>query len=206
MTWSARAVAQPLIDLPRRTIFNCSAGLDSGDLGDCIVTPQELAALSAVLSLGAAIASAVAAWRVPHSVAKYMERRRAENDLISRKTAILDVLMTNRATVGSRESTAALNSIFLVFRENPKVISAFKRFIQGTEMMPVDGSFIVERYKAIIASIVEDLGLGANISPNEIDQHYFPTVMMRQLEAEMHDIDRRLQEKAFGANVDSPNI
>lgn len=157
------------------------------------MTAQELAVCAAALSAFAAIASATAAWRVPHAVAKYADERRKESEARARKQGVLEALIQHRATISYPASVAALNSIPMVFPAESKVREAFNRFMAAANAKPFEPARLIERHLLIINAIVEDLGLDGQLTQSDLDTAYYPELLGRAHQVETEDVIRRSQ-------------
>jgi hypothetical protein len=139
----------------------------------------------------AALASAIAAWRVPYAVAEFNTRNQRADREFTAKRELLGVLLENRAFISSATSVGAINAVVFVFSKSQKVRDAHKRFMTAANAKPFLGLTLSERYVALINAIVVDLGLDGEIAASDIDDFYFPEMLNRALEVQQRDLIAR---------------
>ena len=116
------------------------------------------------------------------------------------KTKIFTVLMSKRYDIAAEESVNALNMIDVVFYKSEKVRTAWKSFLEATNLpdSQVKAQTINDRHLKLLEVIAEDIGY-REVRWDDIKQYYYPVGLsnLRQDEAVL----RRVQIDAGLAQI-----
>lgn len=127
----------------------------------------------------------------------YWQRR---NQSKNEKVSIFTILMSKRYDIASEESVNALNMIDVVFYKSEKVRSAWKQFLDATNLpdSPTRSQTINDRHLKLLEVIAEDIGY-REVRWDDIKQYYYPVGLssLRQDEAVL----RRVQIDAGLAQI-----
>ena len=116
------------------------------------------------------------------------------------KIKIFTILMSKRYDIAAEESVNALNMIDVVFYESEKVRSAWKSFLEATNLpdSPTKNPTINDKHLKLLEVIAENIGY-KGIRWDDIKQYYYPVGLdnLRQYEAVL----RRVQIDAGLAQI-----
>lgn len=126
----------------------------------------------------------------------WQKKSQAKNE----KIKIFTILMSKRYDITAEESVNALNMIDVVFYESEKVRSAWKSFLEATNLpdSPTKNPTINDRHLKLLEVIAENIGY-KEIRWDDIKQYYYPVGLadLRQDEAVL----RRVQIDAGLAQI-----
>jgi hypothetical protein len=153
----------------------------------------EPAVVAAFLSAVAAIASAIAAWRVPISTALAADKLKREGDAKSEerrlKLYVFTTLMQERARVYSLEGVRALNLIDVVFNGSPRVREAWAHLYTGFTGTRVPVHALEERIGVLLKEMAADIGLSDGLRVDDFGRVYFPNALAE--EQRIQDLERQ---------------
>lgn len=142
--------------------------------------------IAPLLSAVAAIAAAVAAWRVPLATARMADqlRQRSDADMESRRFRlnIFAYIMQGRAEIWSEETVRALNSIDVAFNHSRSVREAWAELYQALNSRPQPTHLVDERVRKLLREMAQDLGLAESLRMDDFGRVYFPTAMLEERE------------------------
>lgn len=95
------------------------------------------------------------------------------------KIKIFTILMSKRYDIAAEESVNALNMIDVVFYESEKVRSAWKSFLEATNLpdSPTKNPTINDKHLKLLEVIAENIGY-KGIRWDDIKQYYYPSVLI----------------------------
>ena len=135
----------------------------------------------AALSAAAAVAAAVAAWRIPISSARLVERmRRADErarEISRHKREVFATLMQERAEIYSEEGVKALNLIDIVFNDATEVREAWSELFLAFNLNPLPPHVLEERLRKLIGAMASDIGLTDRLRTDDLGRIYRPNAI-----------------------------
>ena len=157
-------------------------------------------AVAATLTMVAAIAALIVAWRAPQMAAQFAEQLRrddaVESDRAKLRMAIFISLMKSRNQILHREAIDALNLVDVVFADAQSVRRARKSFIEATLEEPSQPVKIVERYHALIDKVAAEVGFSGSIGPSDIQSGYYPRGLGKLDEAALAEAEEKIARAA----------
>ncbi|WBH16840.1 DUF6680 family protein [Sphingomonas radiodurans] len=157
---------------------------------------------AAVLTMMAAAAALIVAWRAPMMAARFAENLRRQNEVESERTrirmAVFISLMRCRNQLLHRDAIDAINLVDVAFADSQSVRQARKSFAEATFEEPSHPVKIVERYHALIDKVANEVGFGGNIGPSDIQSGYYPRGLGRLDEAAFADAEEKIARAAIG--------
>lgn len=152
---------------------------------------------AAVLTMVAAMAAAVIAWRAPKMAAEYAERYRRENAKIDERDRLrmhtLQALLRGRKQLLHQDSVAALNFVDLAFADDLEVRNAHRAFVRLTYGGTPEQ--IVAAYHELILSAARSVGLGAELQSDDIHNGYYPEIFGKLDAALLAEAEMKLARK-----------
>ena len=161
---------------------------------------MEAATIQAIAGVATFLAACMAVWatlRAPRLAAEFAEKLRADalraEEARRQKFYIFATLMQYRTQIMNSDAVAALNLIDLAYRDSRDVRLAWKYFHAATLETPSSPERIIERFNAIIEKMAKDLGLGDQITVEDIKTTYYPTGLGQVHEAGMLEVWDKLE-------------
>lgn len=168
-----------------------------------------LGAIAAMLTMLAAGAALVVAWRAPKMAAQFAENLRtaneAANERVKMRLLIFTALMKCRSQLLHQDALAALNMIEVAFPDSQPVRAARKSFIAATLEEPSQPVKIIERYHSLIDKVATEVGFGTTVGPSDIQSGYYPLGIGKLDEAALADAEDKIARRATsrdGAVID----
>lgn len=164
-------------------------------IGHPTLTDWIIAAAS-LLTMSAAFAALVVAWRAPKMAAQFAESLRTQNEAANERTKlrlnVFIMLMRNRSQMLNQDAIGALNLIEVAFSESQAVREARRAFYAAALENPSNPTRIVERYYALIEKVGNEVGFGDSVGPSDIQSGYYPTAIGRLDEAAYADAEEKI--------------
>ncbi len=120
------------------------------------------------------------------------------------KRRIFTTLMSKRYEIPAEESVEALNMIDVVFYESPKVRTAWKNFVDATDLpdSPNRDQTVQDKHLKLLEVMAEDIGY-KKIKWDEIKHYYYPIGLSSKKQDET--TLRKVQISAAIAQLNSAN-
>jgi soluble lytic murein transglycosylase-like protein len=163
------------------------------------MTPEWIQAIAAVLTLGAALAALRVAITSPERSARFAETYRSESKLADEQAAlqriVLASLMKCRAMILHQDALAAINLADVAFVNSKAVRDARNNFMSAAGEDPSQPVKIIERYHALIAAVVREMGLSDSITSTDIQGGYYPRMLGTLDDAAIADAEAKIAKR-----------
>lgn len=162
--------------------------------------PEWLQAAAAILTMIAAFAAALIAWKVPELAARYAEKYRREtlaaDEMRAFQTQVFRALMKGRAEMAAQDTRAAINLCEAAFPRDARVRSARRMFTKAASAKPFDGMAMAAAYFEIVEAVTAAIGLGEEIDKFDIESGYYPQALALLDEAALAEAAAKLADHA----------
>ena len=155
-------------------------------------------AVAGMFTFGAAAWAVVAAYRAPRLAAEFADELRrlsaAEDAVRNEKQWILSTLMRYRGQMLHHDVVSALNMVEITFVDSMDVRDAYRQWWNTIEGGEHPFALRRERFYALIAAIVADIGLGRKLRASDIERAYYPNFVGKRIDVELAETERRWSE------------
>jgi hypothetical protein len=158
------------------------------------ISPEWVQAIAAIATLIAALAALNIAADAPERAATFAELRRSESRIEEVRQAlqrhVLVALMKCRASIIHQDALSAINLVDLAFMRSHGVRDARASFMEAAaEGTP---ERIIERYHALIAAVVREMGLSDHFSGADLRGGYYPQLLGRIDQATLAEAEAKI--------------
>lgn len=163
------------------------------------MSPEWVQAVSAVLTLLAALAALVIAAKAPRLAAKYAEeyRRQTANadEIKSLQTYVFRALMKGRQEIMAPDTRAAINLVEVAFPNSPQVRNARRMFTKAANAKPFDAVSFVNAFGNLVQEVTNAIGLAEYIDRFDIESGYYPEVLGKLDEAAIVEAEAKISRR-----------
>lgn len=173
------------------------------------MSPEWVSAAAAILTLLAAVAALVIAWRAPKMAAELAETLRRQNqaaDELQRfQMGVFATLMRCRAEILNPEARSAINLVDVAFPTDDGVRSARRLFLEAAAAQNGTPERTIERYHALIEAVARATDLSPYITGFDVRAGYYPEGVSKLDQAAIADAEEKIARRAARQIVRSAN-
>lgn len=163
-----------------------------------VILTDKPEAFAAFMSFFAAVASAFATWKAPHSAAALAEELRSKTERSSEarrlKLHVFVTLLQERETISSLESVRMLNVIDFVYADCPAVREAWAELFSLFNSKEVHPQLRDDKMRKLLKEMAFELGLSDSLKADDFGRIYFPNMLAKEEEIKLLRQDAQLKE------------
>jgi hypothetical protein len=103
--------------------------------------------------------------------------------------------MKGRSAIAHQDTLAAINLLDVAFIDAKDVRDARSSFMAAATAQPFSADRLVERFHSLIIAVVREMGLNQSITPADIQQGYYPTVLSKLDEGALAEAEEKIARK-----------